>query len=247
MKTIIHITFAALLALISVATHAQKKLVPGRHSFQKKWVKNETYQMKWYAIKDTAKFEIGSVVTDVITDVKNISVVTQVQIKNAATSWTDSTVAEIKTFKPVMHSSYNAQRDMGLKFGKVVTGFYKDKLNKKYTVVTDTTHSNYFDSNIYPVLLRWLPLKDGYTKVISIYDYNPAKSGVRNAVITEVKSGQYASVRSGTRNVWLLKVKDEIAGNTEGYSIYTIDKSDRKLWKQEVIVGGRKMMMVREE
>ncbi len=79
---------------------------------------------------------------------------------------------------------------MVLKFEKVVTGFYNVKMKQKNTIIKDRTLMEYFDSNLYPFLIGWLPLKEGYTQNISIYDYNPtAKIGVLKARVTEVKSG----------------------------------------------------------
>ena len=100
---------------------------------------------------------------------------------------------------------------MVLNFGNIVTGFYLDKIKKTNTGISDTTKIDYFDSNLYPSLIGWLPLKDGYTQDISIYDYNPAaKIGVIKAAVKEVKSGTYTSAKSGVRDVWMVTVTDEI-------------------------------------
>lgn len=233
-----------ILAIITIAGNAQTNLVPGKKSFEKKWIKREAYRMTWYALKDTAKFEIGEVSTQISTDKKNLILVTNVNMKNMKTPWIDSTIANIATLRPIHHASYNMQRDMSLNFGKIVTGFYNDKIKKQHTVISDTTTKDYFDSNLYPALIGWLPLKEGYKQDISIYDYNPsAKIGVIKASINEVKSGYYESIKSGIRNVWVVTVTDEIGNGENGISTYYIDKDDRKLWKQEINVGGRKMLM----
>jgi hypothetical protein len=200
--------------------------------------------MTWYALRDTVKFEIGTVSTQIITGQKNLSLITRVNMKNMKTAWIDSTIADIKTLQPIYHASYNGQRDMALHFGKIVTGYYNDKMQKKNTLISDTTTKDYFDSNIYPTLISWLPLKDGYTQDISIYDYNPsAKIGVIKASVKDVKSGTYNSIKSGVRNVWVVTVSDEISNDANAVSTYFIDKADRRLWKQEINAGGRKMLM----
>lgn len=49
--------------------------------------------------------------------------------------------------------------------------------------------SDYFNSNSYPVMIRFAPLKENYTAEISIFDYNPnAKKGLIKAYILDVKN-----------------------------------------------------------
>ena len=244
MKSIITI----LLAIITISINAQTSLTPGKGSFEKKWIKSQSYQMTWFAMRDTAKFEIGQVVTQIVKDKKNITIITRVNMKNAKAPWVDSTIADISTLKPVHHASYNMQRDMVLNFGKIVTGFYNDKLKQQNTVVSDTTSTEYFDSNLYPLLITWLPLKEGYKQDISIYDYNPgAKVGVIKATVKNVESGTYESMGSGTKDVWAVTVSDEIGKGNDDFMIYYIGKTDRKLWKQEINISGRKMLMQLKE
>jgi len=197
--------------------------------------------MVWYALRDTTTVEIGKVTTQISKDKKILTVITRVNMNNMKTPWVDSTVADLRTLKPIRHSSYNMQRDMVLHFGKIVTGFYDDKMKKNKRIINDTTKAGYFDSNLYPVLIGWLPLDNNYKQEISIYDYNPsAKIGVIKAYIKNVLSGTYQTDKRGIRDVWIVTVFDEI-GN--GVSTYYFDKEDRKLWKQEIDANGRKMMM----
>lgn len=242
------IIITTIFAMLSIAVNAQTCLIPGKKSFEKKWIKNDTYQMTWFAMKDTVKFEIGEVSTQVSTDEKNITVVTAVKMKNSKAPWVDTTIANISTLAPIRHASYNMQRDMVLNFGKIVTGFYNDKLKQQNTIICDTTGTAYFDSNLYPVLITWLSLKEGYKQNISIYDYNPSgKMGVIKASIKQVTSGTYESIKSGSMDVWVVTVVDEIGNNENDFMTYYIDKKDRRLWKQEINAGGRKMLMQRKE
>lgn len=232
------------LTIAALTSNAQNLLTPSEKSFDKKWVKNANYQMIWYSLKDTAKFEIGTITTQITTGKANLTVVTRVSMKNMKTPWVDSTVANIKTLEPIRHSSYNMQRDMVLNFGKIVTGFYNDKIRKSKTTISDTAKSDYFDSNLYPVLIGWLPLDNNYKQDISIYDYNPsAKIGVIKASVKNVSGGTYQTDKNGIRTVWVVTVSDEIGNGENGISTYYFDKANRKLWKQEIDAGGRKMMM----
>ncbi|WP_375448365.1 hypothetical protein [uncultured Fibrella sp.] len=221
-------------------SHAQ--LTPSVKAIDKQWIKEEAYRMAWYMVRDTAQIQIGTVSTHLTTTKDRLTAVTSVAMKGMKGDWVDSTVCVRNTLEPIRHASYNMQRDMVLNFGKVVTGFYRDKLRKKDTPINDTTRTPYFDSNLYPILIRWLPLKQGFTQKIAIYDYNPsAKIGVITASVGNVSSGTYASKTAGLRNVWVVDVTDEI-GN--GKSTYFIDKANRRLWKQTMEANGRTMVMV---
>ncbi|MFN8292076.1 MAG: hypothetical protein U0U70_17615 [Chitinophagaceae bacterium] len=229
------------LILSSLAGPAQSLLIPAENAFEKKWIGNTHYQMTWFAVKDTALMEIGKVKTSIAAGDKYLVVVTRVSLKNATSPWTDSTIADLKTLTPVRHSSYNMQRDMVLEFGKIITGYYDDKVKNKRTLISDTAMGGYFDSNLYPALIGWLPLGENYKQDISIYDYNPyGKTGVIKASVTGVASGTFQSEKKGTRNVWVVAVSDEIGNGT---NTYYFDKEDRTLWKQEINVNGRKMLM----
>ncbi len=234
-----------LLTALSCSLYAQKALTPGKKSFQSQWLKPEKQHMTWYAVKDTTLFEIGKISSQISTD-KQLIVVTEVNLKNSPSPWIDSTSAEISTLKPIFHSSYNAQRDMRLVFGPIVSGFYNDKIKKSNTAIADQPNSGYFDSNLYPVLLRWLPLTESYRQTIAIYDFNPEKKGILKAFVTDVKSGEYQSQKSGKRKVWIVSVHDEI-GDGSTASRYYIDKESRKLWQQEINAANRQMLLRADE
>lgn len=236
--------FLFVLPILTLASKSQNLLTPSKKSFDKKWVNNSKYQMTWYALKDTAKIELGKVTTQITKDKISLTVITHVSMTNMKIPWIDTTVANLKTLKPIRHSSYNMQRDLVLNFGKIVTGFYNDKIKKNIILVNDTTESDFFDSNLYPILIGWLPLKNNYKQDILIYDYNPsAKTGAIKASIKNVGSGLYQTDKSGIRKVWIVSVSDEIGNSENGVSTYYFDKVNRKLWKQEIDVKGRKMMM----
>lgn len=224
-----------------IVCQGQDYLRPGKESFEKKWIKNHSYQMTWYALRDSSKFEMGKVKTDIIADKEKLTIVTEVSLKNMKSPWIDSSIADFNTLAPIRHSSYNMQRDMILNFGNLATGYYEDKMKKSRTIISDTLSQGYFDSNLYPYLIGWLPLKNGYQQDISIYDYNPSgKKGLLKASVKGVSEGMYFSDKSGEREVWIVSVSDEISN---GSSRYHFDKKDRRLWMQEIDANGRKMLM----
>lgn len=203
--------------------------------------------MTWFAFRDTLRMEIGTVSNRVLKTGNRLFLITKVDLKGALSSWIDTSIAESATLKPVYHASYNAQRDMVLQFGHPVTGYYKDKQKGETQPVNDTTGTAYFDSNLYPYLLSLLPLKAGYSPTIAIYDYRPGTGGgAMKAYIKGVRSGTYATAAAGMRKVWIVSVSDDIGG-PESVVTYYFDQADRKLWQQEILAGGRKMLMVAKE
>ncbi len=233
----------SIVLFLAICANAQPRLVPGNNAVEMNWIKNTSYQMALYAMKDTVKIDIGKTRTSINIRNNKIIVVTDISMKQVQSFWIDSTIADAKDVSPVYHSSHNAQRDMVLSFGRIVKGFYNDKIKHSNTIINNTTNQGYFDSNLYPVLITWLPLQEGYTKDISIYDYKPgSNSGVIKATIYNVTKETYSTKKSGLRDVWIVKVSDEI-GPANAYCIYYIDVADRRLWKQQIEAGGRIMQM----
>ena len=228
-------------------TYAQMKLSPSAKVVEQQWLKPSSTEMIWYIMRDTITTEIGKVVSDIKLHDQYLMIVTQVRMKGMNSVWIDSSIALSSTLQPVYHASYNMQRDMVLRFGEIIQGYYTDKVKKTTTIIADTVAQGYFDSNLYPFLVRWLPLQDGYTAGMGIYDYNPATKGIVGATITNVTSGVYQSAKSGKHAVWLVSVNDGLDKQGNSSSTYFIDKETRQLWKQEIVAGGRKMLMVCNE
>lgn len=229
--------------LLSLFTKAQLTLTPENITIDKKIIKDETYTMNWYIVKDTIKREFGKVTTQIVNNKQTILVITKVALKGAKNLWVDSTIVSSNNFKPIYHSSYNSQRDMAINFEKVVKGYYKDKMQNSMININDTVNASYFDSNFYTTLLRWLPLSDNYTSTLKIYDYNPNKKGLMNAYVKEVKSSIFKLNPSNETQVWEVNASDEIGGAQNSNVYYYIDKKTRVLYKQVIDFGARKMVM----
>ncbi|PZU80112.1 MAG: hypothetical protein DI529_16875 [Chryseobacterium sp.] len=130
-------------------------------------------------------------------------------------------------------------RNMLLRFTKnKVTGYYLDNKTRKKDMIDELTTSPYFDSNSYPALIRFLPLSENYSNEIAIFDYNPtAKKGIIKAYIEKVEKSEYNG-----KKVWVVKSTDDIQ-DRKAESTYYIDIDSRKILKQEINAGGRKMIM----
>jgi len=240
-------TLFTLLTFFALISNAQNLLVPGKNTFEKKWIRLQEYKMQWFTIRDTNMIEIGEVTTKFLTDKNKLTIVTSVEMKNSKTPWIDSTVASLIDLSPIRHTSNNARRNMALNFGSTVTGIYEDKIKGIQTNISDTPKGTYFDSNLYPMLISWLPLKENLKSEISIYDYNPTgKIGITKAWVKNVTNGSYATSKYGTVKVWIVSVEDGISNGQTSMNFY-IGQADRKLWKQEINASGRKMVMQRME
>ncbi|NIF03981.1 hypothetical protein F3J23_00890 [Chryseobacterium sp. Tr-659] len=234
-------TFLFLLLLSSAHFFSQKLLTPENSGIDSKRIKDETSETVWYAENAGSRIEVGNIITETRKLNKtDLLIRTTVKLKQAPdAAWTDSTIVKASDFLPVYHSSFNMMRDMVLKSDRdKVTGYYLDKKSGKKDVI-DTQVKNYFDSSSYPMLIRFLPLKEGYTADISIFDYNPKseKKGMMKAYILEVKKSDYKG-----KPTWVVKTTDDIS-NKMTTTTYYIDVQTRKALKQDMDMNGRKMSL----
>lgn len=232
-------TFLIFLLISSTHLFSQKLLTPGNSNIDSKLIKDETSEAVWYAENAGTKIEIGTIITDLKKLNKtDLLIKTTVKMKQAPDAWVDSTIVKTANFQPVYHSSFNAMRDMVLKSEKSkVTGYYLDKKAQKKDII-DMPATDYFDSSSYPMLIRFSPLKEQYTAEISIFDYNPdAKKGIIKAYIQDVQKTEYKG-----KKVWAVKTTDDIRDKTVIVTYY-IDPETRKILKQEIDLGGRKMIL----
>lgn len=227
----------------SFNVYSQKTpLSPLNNQASKNLIKSETSVMTWFMLKDSIKIQIGNVQTKIQKGKEKIYIITTVNMKQSPTKWIDSTIAETQNFKPIYHSSYNQQRDIVLKFGEKITGYYFDKQTENKTQISEETNKPFFDSNFYPQLIRLLPLKNGYSNTILIFDYNPSsKIGVITATI---KNTQQTTINFNgqKKQVWKVETTDDISNNSTEITYY-IDIKTRKVLKQEINFNGGKMLM----
>ncbi len=219
----------------------QLLIQPGNSCIEYKRIADEETTMNWYLLQDTTRIEIGKVWQRIITDSQHITLVSTVRLRHDADPRIDTTVAQRNTLRPVYHASYNPDRNMTLYFNDMVRGSYADKRLGKDLLINDTVVSPCFDSNLYPTLIRWLPLKTGFMKDLAIYDFNPrGRKGVMKASIIAVRQCDYEPEPDVLKKVWMVVVRDDLSAGT---TTYFIDVESRKLWKMIIAVGERKMLM----
>lgn len=234
-----------ILGVLATTTYGQEILTPGSDPIEKNTITDEAYTLDWYMVQDTIKRSVGKVDTEIIVKDDEISFVVNVKIPNTTSPWVDTTIVKRKDFAPVYHSSYNQNRDMVLKYGDSLTGYYLDKKSQEKTTINESLQASIFDSSSYPQLIRWLPFEDGYSATISIFDYNPnAKIGELSVSINQVTSHKM-KFKGNTVDVWKVDVTDDISDN-QVLNTYFISKNSRKLLKHIIDMKGREMIMERE-
>ena len=241
MKQILYLIVCFIHATFSI--YSQENIItPLNLQANDSLLKSDTYSMDWFMVTDTTEVKIGEVETQIQKKKAVTYVITQVKMNRSTDKWIDTTVVATKNFEPIYHASYNQQRDMVLKFDEKVTGYYLDKKSSTRTPILEETNTPFFDSNFYPQLIRLLPLKDNYAKTISIFDYNPkSKIGVLTATIKNTQKNM-VNFKGESLPIWKVEVTDDISGNN-ALNTYYIDFRTRKLLKQEIDFGGRKMVI----
>ncbi len=213
------------------------------NTVESKWIKNESYNMTFFSIKDTIKTVIGNIENKLEINEGIITQSMTFKSKTFKNDFVDVTEYRLNNLKPIFHTSNNDQRFLTVVYGDTIHAIYRNVKDKKITSYRERINNklNYFESSVYQNIIRWLPLKEGYSNDIKVYNYDPnSRTGIFEVKITEVISEKYQTIKSGLREVWKV---------TEYYenlkTIHYIDKEDRKLWKQEI--NGGLMSMIREE
>lgn len=231
---------------VSLCANAQSLLKPGDNSFDKNFIKSTHYEMSYFAVSGRQTLEISTFDVDIKVNGKTISVYTRINSPAGNSIWSDTSISDIHTLKPVYRSSDNSEKQYHLKYGTTIEGYYYDKKFKRGNQIKDNNKGGFFDSFIYPYLLGALPLISGYKAILPIYEYKPgANKYVSNTRITEVKSSMYRSEVTGEHAVWQVSVFEE--GTNVKYE-YHIDKESRKLWKVEILAStGQQYLLVDKE
>lgn len=212
------------------------------NTFESKWIKNESYDMTFYSIKDTIKTVIGEIENKLEINEGIIIQSMTFKSKMFKNDFVDVTKYRLSNLKPIFHTSNNDKRFLTVVYGDTIHAIYRNVSDKKITNYIELINNklNYFESSVYQNIIRWLPLKEGYTNDIAIYNYDPSsRTGIFEVKITEVISEKYQTKKSGVRDVWRVT---ELYENLK--TVHYVDKEDRKLWKQEI--NGGIMAVIRE-
>jgi len=220
---------------------AQQKLIPSTTLLTTPLSKPEKQTSTWYLGQGSARRALAAITTTIRPQYQadKILIIQEIAMNGTSNTWIDSTIALQATLAPVYHSSYNEQRDMVLHFrGSQVVGYYRNKQDQLTTRVQNQLTEPCFDSNLYPHLIRFLPLRTGYQALLPIYDYSPKKQGVLLARVVAVTETVLTSQGQATP-CYVVQVSDEISPDSQ--ATYYVAKADRRLLKSELLIGGRRM------
>lgn len=212
---------------------------------EKKWIKNEVFKMKFFSVNDTTKTEIGKITHSIEIDNQVITQSMTMEAKMFKSDFIDITAYRLNDFMPIYHSSSNDQRLITVAYDDTINAVYRGTKDKKIVTYQEALNKNtmLYDSSVYQNIIRWLPLKNGYTQEIPIFNYDPnSQSGIIYSKIIQVSTEKLQTKISGLREVW--KVTEQY-GNSNLTTVHFIDKENRKLWKQTINEG--KLVMIAEE
>jgi len=202
--------------------------------------------MAYFSVSGRQTTEISSFDVEVSVNGKTISVYTRLSLPAGKVMWTDTSIADVTTLKPIYRASDNSDKQYHIAYGNTIEGYYYDKKSNKSTQIKENSKGDFFDGFIYPYLLGALPLTSGYKAILPVYEYKPGTiNNISNTRITEVKSGMHKSSITGEHAVWQVSVFEE--GTNVKYEYY-IDKESRKLWKIGILAAnGKQYLLVDKE
>lgn len=232
----------ALLVFTASFAQAQTLITPARKFIKTKYLKNEVSRFE-LSMKVKGKKMVRGVMEDAITLMPKSDQLLRVQTFTAGgrVLSVDSVIVTLNRFLPVYHAGTNPRRNIYLKYnyssGKI-TGRYAPKKGTTAHTIDTQAKSPYFDSNVYEMMLRFLPLKEGFKAKFSAYAYEDKTThGVRWYHIEDVTEAQW-----NHQACFVLTLK-----NDKGFiTRYWIEKNNRKLHKYEITMpNGRKVKFER--
>ena len=137
----------------------------------------------------------------------------------------DTSIDKCDNLAPVFHAGHNSSGYMHLNFGKSeVTGEKYFSKNDSLYIINNNMPGSYFDSNMFEVVLRLLPLKENYEVSVPYYIF---ESG--GYVLYKVKVTGEDELKTGNdemKDVWVLEAKDNESATT-----FYITKETREVIK----------------
>lgn len=230
----------------TVAVESQPYVTPGDNRLDARKLKSANYEMELYAQSNSGYVPVGAYTVTVSVTAKTVAVYTILKMYSNNEKSVDTTIADINTLTPLYRSSFSSAKDMVLKYGKEIRGYYYDKEKKKRTEIKEVPGTPVFDSYIYPYIFSAIPLTLGYNAKMPVYDCKPARNNnFTTTTIESVKNNIYKAQFSGEQKVWQVSVYEE--GTSDKYE-YFIDKEDSRIWKIEMIAGnGQKFLLTDRE
>lgn len=231
--------------LLLAHCYGQGSVTPPAAAFDRKYLRTGYSEMGYYNVTGGGKKELCHFGMEVRSTDKTISVYTWIYFLQSDLRWTDTSIADAKTLQPVYKASHHGDINYMFRFGKELTGYYRDKKTGVNKTISEPVSSSFFDSNMYPYLLGLLPLTSGYQASLPVFDYKPSSaSHIKPARITSVKSSIYRSAITGEYKTWLVTVLEDATGDQYDYYI---DKSTRRIWQIDIRTKDQQLMLADRE
>lgn len=226
---------------------AQITITPSSKFIMTKYLKNEVSQYE-LSVNVKGKKVVRAILEDAITLLptnkqqkkKRVLRVQKLLVKGRAMS-VDSAIITLNAFEPIYHAGTNPRRNIRLRYhyasGKV-KGSYLLKKKQLTHKIDQNVASPYFDSNVYEMMLRFLPLKPGLKAKFPAYAYeSKEKHGVHWYNIPKVELGKY-----NQKVCYVVTIKNNQGQETN----YWIDQFNRTLYKYEITMpNGRKILFTK--
>lgn len=241
-KKILNIIFQ----LVVIISFGQVKILPGDLSINKSYLKQSLTTMSFLVNQNNQVKEIGTYEIEIKFNTEKMVVNSTLFFKDSEKNWKDICIVNANNFEPISYSSDRDERFFMLNFSNKIDGEIIRKNNNEKKQIKELIKEKYFDINIYPHVLRSLPLKLGYKAIIPVYDYEATdQSKIYNVVLKEVKSETFVSTLTGNHNVWKVSVYEESTGHNLDYFI---DKESRRLWQINIVSNeGQLMSLIDKE
>ncbi|OJJ19116.1 hypothetical protein BKI52_20075 [marine bacterium AO1-C] len=234
--------FATALLISIIQTQAQITITPTKKFIENQYLQNEVSRYE-LSVEVNGKRVVRAVQEDAITlmPAKNQLLRVQKLLVQGRAMSIDSALITLDNFQPIYHAGINPRRNIQLKYdyatGKIM-GSYTPKKQAKPQAIDQKVLTPYFDSNVYEMMLRFLPLKPSLKAKFPAYAYeSEEKNGVRWYQIQEVTLQKF-----NDQPCFVVKVK-----NKQGQVIhYWINQQNRTLHKYEIqLPNGRKVLFTK--
>lgn len=231
------LSFLSLANLVS----AQTTIYPSADSVKKEYIQDESFTMKLYAWKDSVKIALGSMeaTIEVNKETQQLIYIQKIRLGNFTNDWIDSTVMSLKDLSPIYYSSRKQKfEELVLHFkNNTVKGLW-NVVNKTFEIA-DSAKTAFFDYHFLPVLLCWLPLVEGQTYEIPVYEFIAGKNGMTKISVTKIQT-----VDMNDKTLMEVTIKENSKNNY--HSVFYIDPVEHRVIQVDSRKGDKKTQMVRE-
>lgn len=225
-RTLLRLIVSLLLSLPQWNSFAQDVVEPGSPGLLTQVVQPYHVTYRFTMVQEERKLDIGPFVDELRVIEKNEGKLF-VRVQNIGNGrLIDTAIAKATTLEPIYHSGRNRGGTLVLNFsGMSVKGQKVVQPGDSVIVIDQTLSQKLFDSNLYDLVVRFLPLKEGYRARIPTYIF---EQGGLSWYDVAVKGSE----RVGADETWVV---ESVHGKVT--VTFWIDKQSRELLKYYAVTG----------